>query len=245
MKTVPKRKHLRLLIPAAVILIILLTGVVYVNDNYDADPAAETLLAAPPEGISVTREKQRIIFAPETVECGLIFYPGAKVEAAAYAPLMTALAEKNILCVLIEMPLMLAFLDMNAADQVYDSFPEVNRWILAGHSLGGASASLYAAKHPEKLSGLVLLASYSTAGLSTSGLKVLSVYGSEDEVLNPEKYAKFRSNLPEDLTEVIIPGGNHAGFGYYGIQKKDGTGLISAEEQIQITAEEIYRFMAE
>mgnify|MGYP003037100703 CR=1 FL=1 len=82
-----------------------------------------------------------------------------------------------------------------------------------------------------ELDGLVLLAAYSTADLTDSGLRVYAAYGSEDGVLNREKYEADRTNLPQDTTEAIIDGGCHAGFGSYGAQKGDGTPTISAEEQ--------------
>ena len=63
-------------------------------------------------------------------------------------------------------------------------------------------------------------------------------YGSEDGVLNREKYEADRINLPQDTTETVIDGGCHAGFGSYGAQKGDGTPTISAEEQQQQTADE-------
>ena len=100
-------------------------------------------------------------------------------------------------------------------------------------------AASYVSKHTEDFEGLVLLASYSTEDLSDSGLKVFSVYGSEDGVLNREKYEEYRSNLPEDTVEYVIEGGNHAGFGSYGEQEGDGQARISQGEQIAITVEKI------
>ena len=100
-------------------------------------------------------------------------------------------------------------------------------------------AASYLKKHENEYAGLILLASYSTADLSQSDLAVLSVYGSEDGVLNRKKYKENLKNLPSDLTESIIDGGCHAGFGMYGPQKGDGTPRISAAEQIRQAAEQI------
>ena len=80
--------------------------------------------------------------------------------------------------------------------------------------------------------------------LRDSGLRVLSVYGSEDGVLNMEKYREDRAMLPEDTAETVIPGGNHAGFGSYGAQKGDGSAAISQEEQVRRTAAAIAAFAA-
>ncbi len=222
------------------ILLILFTGgALYVNDYYHADPFALEILSEDITGISVSKTSDRIVFRPEATTTGLIFYPGGKVEFTAYAPLMKALAEKGILCVLLKMPLNLAFLDVNAADAVYSDFPEVESWYLAGHSLGGVAASMYAEKHTDRLDGLVLLAAYSAANLKETGLKVFSIYGSEDGVLNKNEYEKNRANLPDGLTEVIIPGGCHAYFGSYGEQKGNGSPTITREDQLQITADEM------
>lgn len=94
-----------------------------------------------------------------------------------------------------------------------------------------------------ELDGLVLLAAYSTADLTDSGLQVYSTYGSKDGVLNREKYEANRTNLPQDTTETVIDGGCHAGFGSYGAQKGDGTPTISAEEQQQQTADALAAWM--
>lgn len=89
-----------------------------------------------------------------------------------------------------------------------------------------------------------MLGAYSTADLTDSQLKVLSIYGSEDQVLNYEKYEENKSNLSDDFTEVVIDGGCHAYFGMYGYQDGDGIPLITNEEQIQRTAEAIHEFIS-
>ena len=96
----------------------------------------------------------------------------------------------------------------------------------------------------DDFAGLILLGSYSTKDLSNSGLRVLSVYGSEDKVLDKEKYEKNKANLPADFIEVVIEGGCHAYFGMYGAQEGDGTPSITNEQQIQRTAGEIINFVA-
>ncbi len=104
-------------------------------------------------------------------------------------------------------------------------------------------AASYISSHEEDFKGLILLAAYSTADLKETGLRVLSLYGSEDGVLKMDSYEKYRDNLPEDFTEIMIPGGCHAYFGSYGPQKGDGTPQISNEEQIRFTADAIGDFI--
>lgn len=100
-------------------------------------------------------------------------------------------------------------------------------------------AASYLGAHKDEFNGLVLLGSYSTENLSDTDLRVLSVFGSEDKVMNRESYAEYKANLPDDFTEIEIPGGCHAYFGMYGTQEGDGTPTITNEEQIYLTAEYI------
>lgn len=89
----------------------------------------------------------------------------------------------------------------------------------------------------------VYVSDYYHADLTDSGLWVYAAYGSEDGVLNREKYEADRTNLPQDTTETVIDGGCHAGFGSYGAQKGDGTPTISAEEQQRQTADALAAWM--
>ena len=219
-------------------LLAVLVGIgIRLGNSYPAGAAAEAALV-PDEAAAVTVwEDGSVVFDPGAAERVLIFYPGGRVEHTAYAPLLRSLAEEGWLCVLVKMPLDLAVLDADAAAGVAERFPQVEDWYVGGHSLGGAMAASYAAEHAAELEGLLLLAAYSTADLSDSGLAVWSVYGSEDTVLNGEKYARCRSNLPEDTREVVLEGGSHALFGDYGPQKGDGEAAITAMEQVALTVE--------
>ncbi|MBQ7919680.1 MAG: hypothetical protein IJ324_07055 [Lachnospiraceae bacterium] len=136
-----------------------------------------------------------------------------------------------------------AFASMNAADGIQEQYPEIEDWYIGGHSLGGSMAASYLVDHVDDYEGLILLGSYSTVDLSETDFDVLSVYGSEDKVLNRDKYDENKSNLPSDFIEVVIDGGCHAYFGMYGAQDGDGKPAISNEEQIYLTVENIVKVM--
>ena len=152
---------------------------------------------------------------------------------------MQACADQGVLCILVEMPFNLAVLDINAADGIQAQYPQIQDWYIGGHSLGGSMAAAYLEKNADDFEGLILLGSYSTADLSQSGLEVLSIFGSEDKVMNREKYEENKVNRPEGFAEVILVGGCHAYFGMYGPQNGDGTPTISNEDQITMTVEHI------
>ena len=67
-------------------------------------------------------------------------------------------------------------------------------------------------------------------------LYVVSVYGSEDHVLNMQKMKDGDAYLPDTAVRQVIEGGNHAQFGNYGAQDGDGRATISAEDQQRQTA---------
>jgi dienelactone hydrolase len=213
---------------------------IYVSDYYRADSVAIESFTASHSVKANESSGGFIVLEPIDPDAGFIFYPGGKVEYTAYIPLMSALAEKGVLCILTPMPFNLAVLDMNAAKGMTDKYPEVDNWYIGGHSLGGSMAASFVADNSDDFDGLILLGSYSTAEVT---LPVLSVYGSEDQVLNREKYDKYKSNINASLTETVIDGGCHAYFGMYGAQDGDGTPSVSNEEQIHLTVEEIIKFI--
>lgn len=244
MKTNAKRRICTVTVSIIAVLAFLIGAcAIYLSDYYRADEGAIAAFA-PEDNISVSAlDNGSVIFEPKGATTGLIFYPGGKVEHDAYQPLMEALARDGILCVLVKMPFNLAVFDINAADGIQEQFPKIKDWYIGGHSLGGSMAASYLADHMDDYEGLILLGSYSTADLSGTDLAVLSIYGSEDKVLNREKYDENKSNLPDGFTEVVIEGGCHAYFGMYGAQDGDGTPTIANHEQIRLTAECILKMV--
>ncbi len=249
--TSDKRKKKRIIIwssVAAVLLILVIGCGIYLGDYYHGNMMAiDNFKTENPVETKVISENITVYLPEdaETPDTGFIFYPGGKVEAIAYEPLLKAFASDGMLCVLVEMPFHLAVFDMNAAEGIPKQFPEVTNWYLGGHSLGGSMAASYLADNAADYAGLILLGSYSTADLSETDLSVLSVYGSEDNVLNKENYEADKTNLPADFTEIVIEGGCHAYFGMYGAQDGDGTPTISNEEQIEATVDAVTAFLEE
>ena len=238
---ISKRKRAIIISAVSVVVILAVCFVgcgIYLGDFYRADSEA---IAAYMDGKEMPREYDdgSIRTEPDGAKVGFIFYPGGKVEHTAYVPLMQALAEEGILTVTVKMPFKLAVLDVNAADGIREEYPEIEKWYIGGHSLGGSMAASYLAKNYEGFEGIILLGSYSTAKLADLPITAISIYGSEDGVLNREKYAECKANLPSGYTELVLEGGSHAYFGAYGEQSGDGIAKISREEQIAKTAEAI------
>lgn len=175
---------------------------------------------------------------------GFILYPGGRVDYRSYAPLAAGLAEKGWPTAIVSMPLNLAVLGPDRAAKVIQDHPEIDRWVIGGHSLGGTMAAQYAVKHTGKISGVVFLASYpSDRSLTNSKLSVLSIYGSEDGLITLLDWKEYRDRLPPHTQWVFIKGGNHAGFGWYGEQEGDNPALISLDGQTTRIIQAIDRFL--
>ncbi len=223
----------------ALVLLLLVGTLIYLlSGTYDADNDA-ILAFGTDESVAEIEGDGYIAFVPKSPRDGFIFYPGGKVDERAYIPLMRELAANGILSVLVPMPFDLAVFNVNGADGVREAFPEVQDWYIGGHSLGGAMACSYISDKTDEFKGVILLGAYSTVDFSDTSLDVLCICGSEDGVLNYEKYEECISNLPSDYDEFKIDGGNHAYFGMYGEQDGDKEAKITNEEQIYITSDKI------
>jgi pimeloyl-ACP methyl ester carboxylesterase len=235
------------------VAIILLAGlivvsgafVIWANNAYPAgDPASQALNSD--SQVTVTQGDyitfQPANFQPET---GFIFYPGGRVDYRAYAPVLRMIAENGYFVALVHAPLNMAFFDVNAVVQVQAEHPEIENWVVGGHSLGGAMASVYAKDHLTQLDGVIFFASYpADDSLKNANLKVLSIYGTND-MAGMETFEEKRSLLPADTKYVVIEGGNHAQFGSYGPQEGDNPATIPAEEQWTQAAAATVEFLKE
>ncbi|MBM6665632.1 alpha/beta fold hydrolase [Flavonifractor plautii] len=237
MKTKPMSRRRKWLVAGGILLLILaiLTGAFfwYVSDYYRAEDVALEVMA---QGSGITVQDNLTILSPTyPTDTAIIFYPGAKVEAEAYLPLLDQIRQTGVTCILVHMPFNMAIFDADAAEEVISRFPEIQHWYVAGHSMGGAMASKFASEHPDQVDGLILMGAYIYGDYPDE--KTLTIYGSLNQSV--EDHIDYTQNIVE------IEGGNHAQFGNYGPQKGDLPATISAEEQQAQTVEAIEVFLAQ
>ena len=206
---------------------------------------AETPLGPAPEAITALQSDANvtvttdnfITFQPVNLKpsTAFIFYPGGRVDYRSYAAPLRAIAEQGYLVVLVPVRLNLAFFDINAAEPVFEKYPEIKHWAVGGHSLGGVASALFAKDHPQ-VEGIVFWASYpADDSLKNSSLKMISIYGTED-MAGMGKFDETKPLLTADAQYVVIDGGNHAQFGDYGPQPGDNAALIPrSDQQAQVT----------
>lgn len=181
---------------------------------------------------------------------GLLFFCGAGPAADAYAPLLRPLAEDHgYTVVIVRLPMRFAFLEsqkleaMDRARTKFSEHPNIDRWVVSGHSMGGAIACRFVQQSPQKVVGLALVATTHPTRDDLSGLTipVVKVVGTKDGLAPLSKVETGKSLLPSSTRYVVIEGANHSQFGHYGSHLIDGRATISREEQQGKTREALLR----
>ena len=198
-------------------------------------PMPEALAALKSDAEVQVETKPWLTFRPTGTEpaAGFIIYPGGRVDPRSYAPAAREIANQGYLVTIVPMPFNLAVFGVGKANDIMAAHPEIQRWSIGGHSLGGAMAASYVYNDPGKADALVLWAAYPANNNSLRDRKVAvtSVSGTNDGLATPAKIDASRPLLPEGTKWVPINGGNHAQFGWYGPQPGDGEATISREAQ--------------
>jgi pimeloyl-ACP methyl ester carboxylesterase len=204
-------------------------------------PMPEALFALKTDSTVHVSDNRWIVFEPteDLVDTGIIIYPGGRVDPRSYAPIAKDISAEGYLVVVVPMPFNLAVFGAERAINVMEAYPDIEYWIIAGHSLGGSMAARFAQRFPGKVDGLALWASYpaATDDLSNTSLLSMSVFGTRDGLTSTQEIANSRLLLPANTTWVPVEGGNHAQFGWYGSQPGDNPARISREQQQEIILE--------
>jgi hypothetical protein len=217
-------------IPALIICTVLVAVLAYARPFVATPIAASALMSE--NGVSINerlswyeltpvkQDKTGKAIKPTT---GLIFVPGARVDARAYAHVLRPLADAGYLVAVLKEPFGFSVIQPDHAETVIDLHPEIAHWAIGGHSLGGVTAASFADSN-EQINGLVLYGSYPATRIERTDLKVLSISGSADGLTTPADVEASKAKLPPTTTFVVIDGASHSTFGDYGTQPGDGMG---------------------
>lgn len=189
------------------------------------------------DSVAVTQSGSRILMEPtgSSPTTGFIFYPGARVDARAYANVLTPVVEAGYQVVIVKPPLGIAFFSTSFAEGWIADNPDIERWAVSGHSLGGVVAAT--ATDRESIDGLVFWASYPASDISDTAPATMSIFGTNDGLTTVDRVEDSRSDLPTDTLFIAVEGGVHSDFGDYGLQPGDGRPTITRPEAQAIIAE--------
>ena len=201
--------------------------------------------------VVIEKTDQYIHFQPteNPQPAGFIFLPGGMVAPEAYASMSREISEHGLNVFILKLPFGSAPLDsqeagvMRQALKIMDANASIQYWTVGGHSRGAAIASRFATLHEGSFDGLVLIGTShpkeEAFDLSNTNLAVTKIYATNDGLASTDEVEANALYLPDDTTWVLIEGGNHAQFGYYGSQLGDNAASISRERQQELTVEAI------
>lgn len=196
--------------------------------------------------IQVENTNNIISFAPKKgFQKVFIFFPGAMVASDAYAPLCRKIADNGYKSIIIKMPCRLPSYGYNKPKEMNLLKDKTKQYILAGHSKGGMMAAQFVYENPKLIDKLILLGTTHPRDidLSKSAIPIMKIYGSNDGVADAKTINQNKPKLPPSTKYVLIEGGNHSQFGYYGSQLGDDEASINREEQQKIILNSILSFI--
>lgn len=245
-------------------------------------PPLEDALAATPEDfrdddiIDMMREMDAagnctasscaIPFEPTTSSTnsttGVLFYGGGLVDPRSYSVLAAPLADEGYTVLIPVFAADLAFgvpCGTGRLEFAQEMYPDIDTWILAGHSFGGVAAMSDAWVALEDgdptVGGVVLMASdvqplvcgdEEFLDFSTTELPMAAVSATLDGVLNFTRWEENAAFLSNETLFVSIEGGNHGQFGDYNdtlrtpiLGQMDGEATISPQAQWEISVDTI------
>jgi hypothetical protein len=196
---------------------------------------------------------------------GVVLYGGGLVDPRSYSVMANSLSENHGLPVVIPIfPNNVAFLGCNGTDRIQfatSAFPDVEKWVLVGHSLGGIGAQVDFwnamneqddQQHTGTIpGGLVLAGSYINQDIgcgeidfSQTQIPMASAFAELDGVVNRTLFdigQEFLAGNGNTL-KMVLEGGNHGYFGHYNytlrstlLGQNDGLATISRDNQVDLT----------
>ncbi len=232
MKNISK-KELLLGIILSIIAGVIIWGVSWATYARPPLPEAEAALISD-ENVEIIHEPW-LIFTPVDAEIktAFIFYPGGRVDPKGYATLLKPLAEAGYLVVVPEMPINMAIFDVDIADEIIADYPEIEHWVIGGHSVGGVAAAMYTTEQSENIAGLAIWAAFpaDNSDISALDIPVLSIYGGREEGVTDESVGERKHLLPADTEYIKIEGGDHHQFGSYKIKPEEHRATVECSVQ--------------
>lgn len=237
-KQTNKKKKIFLVAIATIVAIILLSFSYFRFSIYHPSESASSIATT-----ATVRNKQVTEFKAKNSKLTVVFYPGALVEPDSYSIWAKKVAQAGYTVKIAHFPMNKAIFEPTIATKLVT---RSERYVIGGHSLGGAMAARYVHEHHSaNLKGVFFLAAYADekGRLDKLSVPVLSITASNDGVIKQDKLITGQKYLPKATTFEIIKGGNHAGFGSYGSQKGDHKATISNQKQQQLVADKLISWL--
>ncbi len=234
-----QHKTLKRIILACIAAVIVIAAVVILR--YSDEPFPETQAIAD----EMVMEGDDYCFYGDS-NVGFILFAGAKADEASYSYIAELLNDEGYTVIIPKQLFHLIVFGSGHGIEIMDEHPEIDSWILIGHSMGGWAISRIADKEPDKIIGIAFLATYATRDLSDLPFPAIRISAENDGIMNNERMDSRADRLPEGSVSITLEGANHRGFGGYSSPfPGDGEASITWQEQNEEVVSLILDFYAD
>ncbi len=201
----------------AALIVVAVGGMWGWSRHLHASASAEALAAMQSDAVVAVTQHENLEFRPvgKSPTMGVILYPGASCDVRGYAPVLRRIAAAGYLVVEVSMPMEFALFGYNRASDTIAAHPEITRWVLIGHSMGGAMAGTFVANHPDAVAGLIFWDAYSATSLTNYPRPVWLIHRAHMDGSPPAGFIAKRNTFPPNSQWVPIRGGIHMYFGSF------------------------------
>lgn len=231
-----------------VIAIIVLLGAGYiwstntygVNDDY-------IKYSSSGDGVTVSSNGGEYIVSPTNgnEKTGVIIYPNEKTDTRSYLKLSNMLAKDGYRVVIIKYMFNYPAIAKNPAEKVINSNPDIKNWYIVSHSRSGELA-LRNAANEKAISGVAFMGAYPMGDdLKLINKPVLTMWGTQDGIIDFTKFEEYKQNLPEKSYLHEIVGGNNTGFSDSKLFEGDNESTIDRDLQQSKASDYIDSFIKE
>ena len=233
---------------ALVIVALLAVGAILLALWYriDGQPLPETAQYLAGEGFAAVKEDDgSFVFTPIAANGhGLVIMHGPLIKPQSYAQTAAYFARLGYTVFVPSGPGRLSVNAVDSAAARLDSFG-VQDWFFIGHSMGGYSSLELISRHQPNVRALALWAAGVPADFSGLNLPMLYIWGDNDGLQPPERFAEGQANLPESVRYVTLPGANHKNFAMYSHQYFDNDAILDPQLQIDFANDTTAVFFAQ
>ncbi len=234
-----KHKTLKRIILTCIAAVIVVAAVIVLR--YSNDPFPETQEIAE----EMDMEGNDYCFYGDS-DVGFIIFAGAKTDEASYSYIAELLHEDGYTVIIPKQLFHLSVFGARHGIEIMEEHPEIDEWILIGHSMGGRTISRIADKEPDKLIGIAFLATFASKDLSDLTFPAIRISAENDGIMDNEQMESHSDRLPEGSVSIMLEGANHRGFGGYSSPfKGDGEASITWQEQNEEVVSLILEFYAD
>ncbi len=181
--------------------------------------------------VDFSTETEHLTLAPTQAanSTGILLLPTSRVHEYGYLYHFSELVAEGYTLVVVQPPLNHPIFENRTFSELTQGYPEIQRWVLAGHGAGGLKACRLA--NQALSTHLLLLDSYCDIDISRLKIEVLQIIASEDSQVPFDEEERNQSYLPENSSIPIqLADIGYFSFGAFELPAAESQGLLSPEE---------------